>query len=160
MVKSLAFAMLALVAIATTSCGGEDSESTESESTAKNYVVLNVDGGDAIKVESDHVSWSNDHISGITQNYYQDDKFKLQFTDLSARIKDGPKAIHGQKFPIIITYKGQEYSTSSIIKDSKEEKKDDYLGTEYVLTGTIAGFKMDDKKVSGGEFAFSTYVKK
>ena len=160
MFKLLAFVTLALVAVSTASCGGENSESEEENSMAKNYVVLNIEGGEAIKVETEHVSWSDDHISGITQNYYQKEDFNLQFSDLSTRIKDGPKAIHGQTFAITIEYKGEEFSTNCVIKSSKEIDTDDYLGTEYILNGTISGFKMGDKQVSNGEFAFNTYLKK
>lgn len=161
MIRNLAFAMLALVSITITSCGsGEDSETTEEVSTAKNYVVLTVDGGDAINVESDHVAWSNDHLSGVTQNYYQKEKFKLEFTDLSERIGQNPKDIHGQDFPVIITYEDHEYNTTATINESEGGETNDYLGKEYILNGTISGFQMGDKKVTRGEFAFNTYVKK
>ena len=160
MTKLLALVLLATVTLTAVSCGGEDSENSEETNLAKNYVILNVKGGDAIKVEAENASWSDDHISGITEIHYSKEGFTLQFTDLSERIKAGVKSLHGQKFPSIITYEGKDYSTTCIVKDSEEGETNDYLGTEYVLSGSIVGFEMGGKKVSDGKFAFKTYKKK
>ena len=176
----MAFIMMSLVALVFTSCSGGDSENGENVSSekenldevisakvdmakaelakavkAKNYVILN---GTDIKVESNQVSWSEDKKEGTTQNYYIKEKFQLQFTDLRSRIVDGPETLHGQEFPVIITYNNQEYQTMALIENSEKGETKKFIGTGYTLIGKINAFNIGDKKVTGGQFSFSTYL--
>jgi len=152
---------LTIVSFNFCSNGGDNNEKNNSAnlSTLPNYVILNVDGGNTIKVESKMASWGDDKITGTTDNYYPKEKFRLEFIDLSSRITNGVESLNGQEFPVVITHNEQDYNTIVTINKSEKGKGSDILGTEYFLKGNIKAFDMGNQKVSGGDFSFSTFVK-